>query len=167
MSQDIISAHPSLPYSRLPHRLTDPVSLLPFSLPSPLLFPHPTSFPPAQLAMCRISECAKMKREKERRGIREGLCRSRDRDTGEGGEEELYISLVTPLSPSIRSFVRSVGRFGSNMDMLGMDISEEPGSHFQSVKSTSKSHTVFHRRGRSQRDRASFIVSRMGDLNAP
>lgn len=47
---------------------------------------------------------------------------------GEGGEEELYISRVSP-SP-----VRSFGRFGLDMDMLcalDADISGEPRSHFQ------------------------------------
>lgn len=76
-----------------------------------------------------------------------------------GGEEELYISRVSP-SP-----VRSFGRFGLDMDMLcalGADISGEPRSHFQFnlLKALSKSHTVFHRRGRSRRDRASFIAIR-------
>jgi len=47
-----------LPPPQLLHGLTGPVPL------SSSLSPLPTSFPPAQLAMCRISECAKMKREK-------------------------------------------------------------------------------------------------------
>jgi len=106
--------------------------------PSPLLYSL-TSFPPAQLAMCRISECAKMKREKKnsratvgdgiRRSERNGRWQGRRRRGGrKGGGRKNYISF------SHVSLVCPFGRFGSDMDMRPMaDISGERvrESHFQ------------------------------------
>lgn len=156
MSRDIISARSPNPRST-PARLTDPVGTLAHSLSPPPL--PPTSFPPAQLAMCRISECAKMKRERggerqRKRGrVTEG-GRSFGMDGGGGiersrcgrgrREEELYISLVHVRAlacvssvRSFRSLARSVGRsfrFGYGyVRAPRMDISGEPPgrSHFQ------------------------------------
>lgn len=72
-------------------------------------------------------------------------------------EEELYIFLACLPRLSVRSFRFGYG-YAPDGGYIGRESQGEPFS-IQSVKSTSKSHTVFHRRGRSRRwDRASFVL---------
>lgn len=107
--------------------LTGPLPSSPFLLPSRRRF--------RQRSLCRISECAKMKREKRSPGD----ARDREIEMGEmgRGEEELYISRVSPspVRSFVRSFVWSVGRsVGRSFRFgyaFGADISGEPRSHFQ------------------------------------
>jgi len=53
--------------------------------------------------------------------------KERERESGKRGEEELYISRVSPspVRPFVRSFVRSFGRFGLDMDMRSVRIYRE------------------------------------------
>ena len=73
--------------------------------------------------------------------------RKRERDEGREREKEKdYISLVSHVRPFVQSFS------GYGCGLADISAPWKPFS-IQSVKSTSKSHTVFHRRGRSRRDR--------------
>lgn len=106
----------SLPLSLLP---SFSLILSPFPLPS-----APTSFPPAQLAMCRISECAKMKRARKRHIAREEEREDESRRVADGGrslgvdersrlegeEKKNYISPVHVCAYVCLSFVRSFAR---------------------------------------------------------
>jgi len=77
------------------------------------------------------------------------------RDRGRKGKRRRIIYLSCLPRPSVRSFVR----IWICAMWIYRESQREPFS-IQSVKSTSKNHTVFHRRGRSRRDRVSFIATR-------
>lgn len=148
MSQDIISARPP---PRLLHRLTGPLSCPPF-------LPHPTACDVPYQRMCKNE-----KRETESgEGGGPGVGRSatRDRDGKERGEKKNYISLACLPRLSVRSTVVSLWIWICVRSALGEYIGRatEPFS-IQSVKSTSKSHTVFHQRA-VDRARASFVAIR-------
>jgi len=84
-----------------------------------------------------------------------GDGRSVARDRGRKGKRRRIIYLSCLPRPSVRSFVR----IWICPMWIYRESQREPFS-IQSVKSTSKNHTVFHRRGRSRRDRVSSIATR-------
>ena len=95
----------------------------------------------------RAGEKGKGREKKLRRGVK--VREKRERVSGREQEREKgkdYISLVSHVRPFVQSFS------GYRCGLADISAPWKPFS-IQSVKSTSKSHTVFHRRGRSRRDR--------------